>query len=391
MIFDHPLLEQFENSLPRLLCESESIVLEPSETQGRLILRNSGGGLLSGFITSNTPAITFSPESFEGNRVEIDYSLSLDVFARGDVVCSSALILSNGGELTIPITIKIAEGLETPGGQNLFDLRDYVIYFKQKPDEAKTLFGQDSFKHWLNGQKYEQMELYNFLSAASNRALAVDNFFIMNKLKRKSMLMAPPEHMDVMMMPGQTEVISGEIIFHRTGWGYLKRHLKWDAHWLNLTDNTITDSAFDENNEMRINYFIDPKKVRNLYNSVRVDILGEEGYHFNINAVYMDLLKISVSQDSLDYEDQGELFITNNAGRDLLVEITPKDSFIRFESRKYYVSSLSRIPFLVRVSKLQQAQGFLTSKGPISSSITVKASFVDRSFVRTVPISIGTL
>ncbi len=391
------ILEQFEYALPRVASDTEKLVIESyMDFDGRIRLTNAGGGTLRGTITANSPLIRFEPAKFHGNDITVNFTYLLDTDHRTEVIQTEALVTSNGGELRIPIIIRIATPLITDDGERLAALKDFCNYVKRKPNPARQLFMRPSFVEWLMNLNFEPAELdfYEKLCEDVNRERAVDNFLIMQKQKARCHLRLLKTDVYVDIRAFEKNIITGEIAFERVGWGFLEAKLliPKSCKWVMLSDYEINGASFDDSGICRINYFIDTAKLPANYAEQAVIITGESqrDLEFQIIAHVMKPVDAQLSKVCYLMEDSGELIITNNSARDLLIELESSETFVKLSNTRFYLAKSARIPFDVRMSMLQSAQLMLTKQPTIKTTITLTYQ-AGKRYIERIPIYIGDL
>ena len=371
------LLEQLEYPLPHLWLDTERIVIETSGGHtGSFVVENRGGSELAGTITSNSRSIAFSPPYFRGNRVEVTYVLNLEIYKQGDVLFTSVLIMSNGGEAIVPVEIRVVPpAVQTRDGNRLSTLEDYLLYVQSHPVPSRQLFTQHDFMAWLMSMGYEHMEMYEHLTRDPNKERAVDHFLILNKLKTKSEIMIETPSLSV---PVKTEADeTGTIILWRTDWGYLDAafFLSEDVPWLKLSKTRLTGADFGADDRAEVFFVVTAKALRSRRQTARVGVYAE-GMHVGdvvITAVRSQALVATANREAYGYMDEGALLLVNNTGADLMVEIAPMDAYIKFEGKRYFIGEKAEIPFSVRLAGLKAAQANMAKRMTVPTEIQVRA------------------
>ena len=371
------LLEQFEYPLPRLRLSADRIVMETAGGHtGSFWVENAGGSELAGTISSNSRSISFSPAAFRGNKVEIAYALHLDMYKPGDVITTSALIMSNGGEAVVPVEIRVVPpAVRTRDGHSISTLEDFLRYAQTHAVPSRQLFTQPDFMAWLMSIQYEHMEMYEHLTRDPNKERAVDHFLILNKLKAKSTVSVETPDITVPVKTNADE--SGVIVLRRADWGYLDAafFLSEEIPWLRLGKTRLSAADFGEDGKAEVFFVVTAAQLRKRRQTVRVGVYaeGEPVGEVFITAVRPRALAAAANREAYGYEDEGVLALTNNTGADLMVEIAPMDAFIRFEGKRYFIGEKAEIPFSVRLAGLQAVQASLTKRMSVASEVQVRA------------------
>ena len=380
-------LEQFEHSLPRIKPNIERIAIETAGGfAGSFMIENIGGSELAGTITSNSRAVVFSPEAFCGNCVEISYMLNLDIYRPGDVVTARALVLSNGGEVVIPVEIRIVPPVVTTrDGVALSSLDGFLRYAQEYPVAARQLFTQPDFMAWLINMGYEHMEMYEHFTRDPNKERALDHFLILNKLKEKAAISVAAREVRVDVKPGAANGM-GALYLQRSSWGYTDVTLAVpeDASWLRLGKTRVSSADFiastAADGAVEVFFIAIASALTKRRQSARVAVLSEGGQvdEVCITAVRLPAVIVSASKETFGYEDKGSLRIQNNTDGDLMLEIMPNDSFLKFEGKKYLIGAKAEIPFTIQFGGLRAMQASARKRVAVVSEINVRARVGDR-------------
>ncbi len=388
-------LDQFEYPLPVVSADVDKIEIETSgNCSGSFSIRNMGGGTLSGQITSNSRCVRFVPEYFNKNREDIKYFINLDVYKKGDVIQTSTLIKSNGGEVIIPITINVTPPeIKLSDGHKIVDINDFYKYYLDLPGMAAALFFKEEFREWLINIGFSQIELYDLFLGDSEKERAVDNFLILAGLKKKAEIIICDKNVDVLIEPGEKSILTGEIQFLRTCPGFIKGSLfvPKGCNFITFSQILISSKDFAALDRISVNYFIDPSKIRDYNTTSKILLKTDTEQYFYINTVFKQLFKVSVSKETFKFEDEGFLVVESHFGRDLLLDVSASEPYVKFEGKKYYVPSVAKIPFHVRVTKFQAASAFYKKQPSVTVFISVKTIVNDRVYEKRIPVSISGL
>ncbi|MCL2699972.1 MAG: DUF5717 family protein, partial [Defluviitaleaceae bacterium] len=241
------LIQQFEYPLPMLKILAEKIVIETSGNEkGALLVDNIGGGLLNGRVMSNSPALKFRETEFSGNQISLDYTCDTEGLKPGDVVHSEIVVMSNGGEKAIPLIIKvIPASIVTAEDIKLTSLKDFLAYAKKYPAQARRMFTSPDFAVWLTNMSYEYMDIFEHLVHDANKERALENFFILSKLKNRAVLSIDRKTFYIDVGPEQKDLITGEITVRKTGWGFVEADITADDEdWLAVSPDRLTTGRF---------------------------------------------------------------------------------------------------------------------------------------------------
>ena len=381
----------FEQPLPVINKDINNIYIEtPGRHSGRLGIKNDGGGILTGKIMSNSGALTFEPEDFCGNNNDILFSVDTSMYTIGDTLRTNAVILSNGGEHSIDFTVKIVPyAIETGEGTKIASLDEFFKYSDEYPAAARSLFTGHEFMMWLHSSGYEFMDLYEKLVSDANKERALENFLLFNGYKQKADISVESGNITVKLPPFSKEVYVGSITFTKNGEGYvdLSMAVKNNSPWLKLEKEKLTSEDFDESMAAYISFFIDPAKMET---DREIDSVSIGSQEILITAIKINYIEAKPEKEYIAMKEESCIIIKNNSGARLTIDILPKDSFLKFESTRYYIKENAKIPFSVEFSAIQAAQLSLLKQPEIKTYVVVDTVFNKKPYAKKLELTIGT-
>jgi len=384
--------DRFEHPLPAVSISVDALNIETKDNyNSSFVIRNTGGGNLNGKVLSRCPGLTFDPSEWEGNRQTITYTFSASDagLATGESIQGHVIVSSNGGEIEIPVTARLAKmSIATTEGLTIANLQDFFEYSKTNPAQARWLFVDSEFYMLLLGIGYEYMEVYESLHKDFNRERAMDNFFILSGLKGKTSLSVSSACLEFTQKPGDSEVIHGSIKVQKSDAGYVESPItvRGNSPWLTCYASRLIQSDFDENLTATVGFSIDPSKIAASYAREAVEI-GTE----TTEIVYRKISPViaRINRTSLRYDDKGVLEIINNTGMDIKVEIFCRDSYVRFSARSYIVGEYAEIPFTIRLSAFLSAQLFFRKTPYMKTILETRATIDGHMHKEIIPLTVG--
>lgn len=379
--------EQFEYPLPVIKLGQDKLKIKTDRKyRGEIQIHNTGGGILEGRLLSNLKGLGFEPPEFSGNA-KITYTLNLTGVKPGDKILSSILVLSNGGEVKLPVEIQIVRPpFMTPENIPITSLEDFLTYSKEHSTTAGLLLPSAEFKNWLMSASYPFMEAYELLTGDPNKERALDNFFIISGLKERTTIVALEDKADFDIRPYETEPIPAALPVRKNIWGHFEGELKvrHGSPWLTLMSSRLTSEDFNENHTALIRYHIEPALLEQPFN--RDSIMIGELLEIPVTVKKRPGLAFALSKESYAFQDSGEILVKNLSGKDLILEITPQDDFVRFEGKRYFVSDVAAIPFQTKITGLQAAQLLLKKQPVIQTNIQIKTTVFDKIYKTTLTL-----
>jgi len=385
---------RFEYPLPKLSVGIDLLDIETKDIHdGSFEVRNTGGGVLEGFIHSRTPGLTFAPTQWISNKQAISYTFNVAKagLVAGQTLKSHVYISTNGGEVDIPVTARLVKmSIITDGGHTLTNLQDFYEYAKVYPTQARRLFVDSEFYMLLLAMGYEFMEIYESLHKDSNRERALDNFFILSGLKNKTTAIIEQTSLQFIQNTYDMDKLHGYIEVKKSDEGYVDIPIikQNNASWLDFYANKISSADFDDDFVANVNFSITPGEVHGSYAREIVHI-GEN----TVEIVYhrRKPLVARLNRAAFRYEDSGVVEIANNTGKDLRIELSCKESYVRFSARSYLVSSSGEIPFGIKLSAFLSTQLFFRKLPYMQTYIEIKATAPGHVYRTHIPIIVGEL
>lgn len=390
------LVKRFEYPLPAISSDTSSIQFDTSGLyDGQFTLTNTGGSVLEGTITSNLRGLTFSPAKFSGNNIPVIYSFSADRCKKGDLIQTSILIVSNGGEIVLPVTIRItAPSLRSDDTKVcMSSLDDFAAYAMENFSAAARIFSSIDFRKWLKDLGYENMSIYEMFNTDSNIECGLDNFLILNDLKKKAVIDIISERVQVNSRPLESDPLTCVIPIELKGWGYVDERLKVTGNptWIKLMQYTISQSDFrrhDQKAVCGVSCLIYPKLIslRSATAEIQFLKMGKRAY---IDVRKLPEIEASLSRQSFTFDDSGHIIVKNFTFLDLPLDILTDAPFIRFEARRYIINSnsITEIPFVIRFGSMRSFK----KRPSVTAVISLKTFVNDRLITKRLTLAAGVL
>ena len=389
------LNERLEHMLPSISLDEMELAIETKDRfDGRLIIKNTGGGVLAGRILSKSPALTFEPSSWEGNSVTVNYRFNAAAanLRPGESISTCAYISSNGGEITLPVTAKLTKmAINTTEGRLITNINDFYRYAQEHPAQAKRLFTDSEFYMLLLATGYKYMEVYENLHKDANRERAMDNFFILSGLKRRTTLHRLNSTLEYTGKPGDNTKLHGNFQVTKTNNGYIEAPIttRNNAPWLNLSASRVISSDFDEDGAATLGFSIDPEKIPGQSACETIVINNESNGVVNIVFRRLKPILARLTRQSYRFDDKGIIEIKNNTGTDMQVELLCPESYVRFAARRYLVGPYYEIPFNIKLPTLMSAQMLFKKVPYMYAQIEIRTTYQGKLIRQKLPLTVG--
>lgn len=375
----------FEYPLPSIKTDIEKIVINTSGlSEGFINIKNTGGGTLSGEIFSNSESISFQEKEFLGNNVNIRYEIDTSSFSPGDRIISKIIIISTGGEKNIPVVINIMpKPFVTDDKTEIFSIKEFYSYAKINTIDARRILGSDDFMLWLKLSGFEHMSVLEEIVSDSNKERALDNFFVLSGIKKKSSIVLEKSVFEYKIKNNQSNVIKEAVNIKKSGIGYINApvYKKFNKPWLRVFCDRLVSKDFDNNLNAVIYFEIDSNLVKNDIDSDEIIIEADEKISVKVRVLKLAPIRVWIERHYYNFDDNGKVFIENYSGQNLVFEIKSNESFIRFDGEKYFVNEKAAIPFRIKLADFTKNVVLpLQNKPFVEGKINIKTNFGTKVF-----------
>ena len=387
----------YEHPLPSLELDIDSLSIESNaDREGSFTIKNTGGGLLSGYILSRNPALSFNPGRWTGNSQVISYVYTpdADTARRLPPVSqnNNVYVSSNGGEISLPVTINFTPmTIPTEEGPTIATIGDFYNYAQAYPSAARRLFTSSEFYMLLLSTGYEFMDIYESLHKDVNRERAMDNFFMLSGLKNKTHITLEKRHIDIIHRP--EEKIYEDFYVQKTDTGYADAPITvlGDAPWLTLSTNRLASGDFDQDNRAMVGVSVDSLLVTGTFARERIFVGPEPAEDNTLEVTFRRATPfiLRLNRAGYRYEDRGSIEIENNTGLNMTIEVYCRDRHVRFFATSHPVKATHSIPFEIRPSAFASAQRLFRRLPYVSTYIDVRATCPGQVFHRRLYFNIG--
>jgi hypothetical protein len=382
------LLAHLEHPAPKIALSADRFDAHGAElVEGSFEVFNIGEGRLEGRIDATVDFLSFPTDTFEGNKVNIDYSFNLEGMSGEHKV--TAIITSNGGEKIVTFDVKVNPPAILRGDAKIATLEHFVDYLRKNPVDGRRLFGQKDFMIWLFNMGYPSMDIYERFTADPIKERAADNFLIFNGLKNKASIV--PEQTDIVVNIGHGEsVVTGGLRLRKTTWGYAEANLNVGRgyDWLKITKSHVSAADFGEDNTAEVDYIIMADELKRRDVAV-VDVTSDSGtkgsirLQCNISGAF----EARLDREIYLFEDKGKLFLHNNTGRDLMIDIYC-ENFVRFEAQRYFIGKYAEIDFQIKFSSLKAATLAFRKQLNAATNIYIRAASAGRDSAKKLTLKL---
>ncbi|MDD5937243.1 MAG: DUF5717 family protein [Clostridiales bacterium] len=245
----------FEYEHPKILLSEEAIeiVVETGSTyQGSFSIRNSANSRMKGVVYSSSRLLRVETEKFIGAMNIIRYHYSADYLDAGDEFREEISIITDCGEITIPVHITIeAPYCDTSLGK-IKDLFQFTNLAKTNWTEAKQVFKSEKFEKVLEYYDKQNLNLYKSLIKSSSVSQALDEFLVATH--KKNAITIHVDKTEVEYEAGPYNFMD-KLTITKAGWGYGEIRITSDQSFIELERKMLWTDNFI-NNKYEVNFII---------------------------------------------------------------------------------------------------------------------------------------
>ena len=160
----------FEVSHAELKLSDTSLVFQVEEGRvykGNFYIGNDMDVLMQGILYSDCPYLTLARENLDGRELSIEYTFDAAGLMAGETVNCNIQVITNCGEVCIPVTATIDIPTVAYEGGRIKDLTGFAALAKESPAYAVSIFKSSDFERVFLYRDIENQILYNALLSSS--------------------------------------------------------------------------------------------------------------------------------------------------------------------------------------------------------------------------------
>lgn len=200
---------------------------------------------LKGFVYSSNENILIEDKTFAGKSQEIHFSIATDYINDGDEVVGEINVVSNGGEVVIPVSIKVESVTYTTSIGELKNLFHFANLVQMNYDEAITIFKSDNFSHIFLQDDFYLLSMYEGLKKSTSINMALEEFLVSANKKQPTRIALSQNQKQYDMV---TEDEGDTIIISKENWGYTEIDIIVKDDFISVSKNRITSEDFAGSN-----------------------------------------------------------------------------------------------------------------------------------------------
>lgn len=232
--------------LPDLVIEPGSVEQSvPMGTLTRIELHiNAKNNIaVKGLLYSSNYRVRVLNNSFGGVRNHVNLEVDASHLDLGESIKGEICAVTNAGEFIIPYHFTTFSSKTGTVLSALKTVRDFLIIYKEDKETALRIFEYKDFVLAPFMSDYQCRALYEHFAGKSNRASALEEFFV--SLGEKPRIQVQALQKQYVLEDLQEDKLLF-IELQKNTWGYINLTLSSDADFLEIEDKQIFDTDFTE-------------------------------------------------------------------------------------------------------------------------------------------------
>ena len=250
-------MKELIDKLARGVIEYEVPVLEVSVSEiekkvhsekafrSSFLVFSSNDALLRGFVYSTNENIIIEDKTFSGKSQEIHFSVATEYINDGDEVIGEINVVSNGGEVIIPVNIKVESVSYTTSIGELKNLFHFANLVQMNYDEAVNIFKSNNFAHIFLQDDFHLLSVYEGLKKSTSINMALEEFLVSANKKQPTKIAISQNQKQYDMV---TDDEGDTIIISKENWGYTEIDVIVKDDFISVSKNRITSDDFAGSN-----------------------------------------------------------------------------------------------------------------------------------------------
>ena len=228
---------------PELLSSVKEInaVLAPGERRKLSFDIGTAQGIrINGIAYSSSSRIALIDEKFAGNSCSIAFAVSASGLDEGSMADGNIILLTDIGELKIPVSIKVEERLPQPY-EKIKTLENFGKLASEDFRKAFHMFTNENFEGLLRGKNRKYIPLYKGLSQNPVTYQHLEEFLIASGRKEKiSISTDKQEKLSYILNNSRKDTL----YIYKSTWGYTRIEVETFGGFIEVEKKIITSDDF---------------------------------------------------------------------------------------------------------------------------------------------------
>lgn len=248
--YDLPVLEVSVSEINKTLNSEKKY-------EDSILVFSSNNVPLKGLVYSTNENVRILDKTFSGVKAEIKYAVNTEYINEGDEINGEINVVSNGGEVVIPVKFIVDSTSFTTSMGELKNLFHFANLVQMNYEEALAIFMSDDFAHIFLEDDFYLLSMYEGLKNSSSPEMAMEEFLVSANKKNKTRISLSAREKTYEFLcenEGDTVVIS------KDNWGYVDMEVKVSGDFIEIPKTKITSNDFAGSN-YELSYLIKIDKL----------------------------------------------------------------------------------------------------------------------------------
>lgn len=251
----------FEYESPALLLSEEELIITVDAGgcyKGTLSVWNSLGTMLTGQLYSSSTYFYTEKQEFEGERIELVYTVQAKTLAPGDMVRGWLDVVSDSGEARVPFFITAEPPYLNSSLGKIKDFFHFTNLAKSDWAEAVKLFKTEEFREFLQYRDKKYLVLYDALKKSRSANQALEEFLVTVRKKTPVNFIVDKNTLEYEV---NTESFMDKITLMKDNWGYEEIRVSCEGDFIQ-PEHKIIWSDYFVGNTYPLEFVIQPLAMR---------------------------------------------------------------------------------------------------------------------------------
>lgn len=251
----------FDYETPGILLSEEELlitVIAGNTHSGSFTIKNDKYTPIKGVLYSSSKLLELEQDSFTDKENVIHYNFKAENMNVGEITKGEISIISDCGELQIPVTVKTeVPYFNSPIGK-IKDLFNFANLAKSEWAEALKLFKSDEFQHVMLHYETKFFVLYQNLLKSKSTSQALEEFLIAIHKKLRMNIIVDKLKLEYKV---DKESFMDKLILTKDNWGYAEIRVSTDAPFISFDNKVIWADNFVGNSYL-LEFVLNFKNMR---------------------------------------------------------------------------------------------------------------------------------
>lgn len=212
---------------------------------------------LRGMVFSSNPYVVAKKPSFEGEQIEVFFSVKDGIGHSGDRIEGNFFIILDGFSKDIPFSIEYLSPVTRIKDRTITTLSDFSEFYRTSPSEALSFFSTDEFEAFMKKQETDKYLLYRAYRSFPKTYQNLEEFLIALGIKGRTGFFLSETSLTFTVSDSD---LRESVDITKTEWGYADIEVKSDSEFITVGHESVNDDYFIAGT-MHFDFYIHPAKM----------------------------------------------------------------------------------------------------------------------------------